>query len=277
MIELEKKMLLTKEEYDYLLEHFAKDAPMKEKPIVKQVNYYFDTKDLSMNRKNITCRIRLKDHKYKGTMKRHSEKPDHSTEISVEVRNGIFDNGFLDMGLTLQGALATDRCVIIKDAHCEAVLDKNRYLDCEDYELEIEYAPEHETEAMSILRIVKDMLPGRQGLPAYRDSFSEQPNIPIPSKSSRFFERRATMEKSKNIAHIPHTPVGSSDDFIHDYPEDESDETDSDDQNPDKYCHASFSPSEYGKNVCVSCIHRNGTTCDSEHGTCEYEHYPPVQ
>ncbi|MBQ7335743.1 MAG: hypothetical protein IJW92_04665 [Clostridia bacterium] len=52
MIEFEKKILLTKEEYDCLFAHFG-----QEKPRVKQVNYYFDTDDFLMNRKNITCRI----------------------------------------------------------------------------------------------------------------------------------------------------------------------------------------------------------------------------
>ena len=64
MTELEKKILLTEEEYYYLMEHLGHDSPLFPKPIVKQINYYFDTDDLSMNRQNTTCRIRLKDGKY---------------------------------------------------------------------------------------------------------------------------------------------------------------------------------------------------------------------
>lgn len=233
MVELEKKMLLTKDEYDYLLEHFGKDDPLKDKPIVKQVNYYFDTQDLSMNRQNVTCRIRLKDGKYKGTMKSHTNDSDHSTETSIEVRNGIFDNGFLDMGLTLQGELMTDRCVIIKDEYCEVVLDKNSYLDSEDYELEIEYTSEHEKKAASILRVFKDMLLRRMCYLAYQESFATKQNI--PSKSSRFFERRAMMEEMKDIANRPDKQIEPSYDSINEHPYDETEEMYSDYQNPDEY------------------------------------------
>ena len=59
MIELEKKLLLTKEEFNSLLLYFG-----NEKQCVKQVNYYFDTEDLSMNRQGVTCRIRLKNGTY---------------------------------------------------------------------------------------------------------------------------------------------------------------------------------------------------------------------
>lgn len=212
MVELEKKILLTKEEYNYLLEHFGKDEIPKEKTIVKQVNYYFDTKEFSMNRQNITCRIRLKDGKYKGTMKSHTNNSDESTETLIEIRNGIYDNGFIDLGLTLQGELATERCVIIKDEHCEVVLDKNSYLDCEDYELEIEYTPEKEKKAVSILRGIKYILLGRKCFLAYQESFSE--HLSIPSKSSRFFERKAMMEENKDIDNISNKKINSSYDSI---------------------------------------------------------------
>ena len=271
MVELEKKMLLTKDEYDYLLEHFGKDDPIKDKPIVKQVNYYFDTQDLSMNRQNITCRIRLKDGKYIATMKCHTNDSDHSTETSIEVRNGIFDNGFIDMGLTLQGVLTTDRCVIIKDEYCEVVLDKNSYLDNEDYELEIEYTSEHEKKAASILRVFKDLLLRRKCFLAYQESFADKPSI--PSKSSRFFERRAMVEEKKDIANILNHHMNTSNDSIDEYPYDESDEMYSDYQNPDEYLDEYFYPPEYDESVCLSCIHWDGTTCDAGYGRCEYEHY----
>ena len=72
MTELEKKLLLTEDEYDYLMERFGYGSPLIQKPIVTQINYYFDTDDFSMNRRNTTCRIRLKGGKYRATMKRHS-------------------------------------------------------------------------------------------------------------------------------------------------------------------------------------------------------------
>lgn len=194
MIELEKKLLISKEEYDYLMEHFGYNALLNPKPIVKQINYYFDTDDLSMNRQNITCRIRLKDGEYKATMKQHSLGSDHSTETEMEIYEGLERNAFTDMGLKLQGSLSTERYIILKDFNYEVALDRNMYLDHEDYELEIEYAPEHEKDATAILRICKNMLLRRKCFLAYQESFTEQPSI--PSKSNRFFERKLAIEEA---------------------------------------------------------------------------------
>lgn len=194
MTELEKKMLISKDEYEYLMEHFGCESPLIQKPIVTQVNYYFDTDDFSMNRKNTTCRIRLKEGKYKATMKQHSLESDHSTETELEVRDGIRDNAFIDIGLKLQGELITERCIILKDFDCEVALDKNTYLAHEDYELEIEYAPEHEKNASSIMRIFQNVLLRRKYFLAYQESFMKQPSV--PSKSNRFFTKKSAIEQA---------------------------------------------------------------------------------
>lgn len=190
MTEFEKKMLLTEEEYDYLMEHLGHDSHLSSMPILKQINYYFDTDDLSMNRQSTTCRIRLKDGKYKATMKMHSEFGDQSTETEMEMRDGIRDNAFIDMGLKLQGELTTYRCVILKDEHCEVVLDKNEYLGMLDYELEIEYLPEYEKDAQAIYRVIFDMLIRRKCFLACKESVSDITNV--PSKSTRFFDKMNT-------------------------------------------------------------------------------------
>lgn len=188
MTELEKKLLLTEDEYDYLMEHFGYENPLIQKPIVTQINYYFDTDDFSMNRQNTTCRIRLKDGKYKATMKKHASGGDQSTETEMEIYNGLENNAFTEMGLKLQGELVTLRCVVIKDANCEVVLDKNEYLGHTDYELEIEYLSEYEKDAQEIYQVILDMLIRRKCFLAYEESYKPKSNV--PSKSTRFFERR---------------------------------------------------------------------------------------
>ena len=202
MTELEKKMLISKDEYDYIMDHFGYEIPLAKKAIVNQINYYFDDDDLSMNRQNITCRIRFKDGKYIGTMKKHScGSDDKSIETEIKIYDGINKNSFTDMGLKLQGELITKRCVVLKDANCEAVLDKNEYLGHTDYELEIEYSPEHEKDAQAIMQIFRDMLARRKYLIVYKESFMDLPNV--PSKSNRFFERKIfndqVLEKDKNF------------------------------------------------------------------------------
>ncbi|MBR4031261.1 MAG: CYTH domain-containing protein [Clostridia bacterium] len=183
MTEFEKKLILSEDEYNHLMKHLGQD-----KMTVTQINYYFDTDDFDMNRENTTCRIRLKNGKYMATMKLHSEGNDNSTEIDLLIRNGIYDNTFIDMGLKLQGELITKRCLILQDDICEVVLDKNDYLGHTDYELEVEYSPGHENEALIILRCIETVL-------LYNDPSLTLKELALrcentPNKSKRFFERR---------------------------------------------------------------------------------------
>ena len=187
MTELEKKILLTEDEYDYLMAYFGYENPLIQKPITTQINYYFDTDDFSMNRNNTTCRIRWKDGNYKATMKKHSSDTDQSTETEMKIYDGLESNAFIDMGLKLQGELITKRCVIMKDVNCEVVLDKNEYLGHTDYELEIEYAPGHEKDAQTILKIFRDMLTRRKCFLVYKEGIADLPSV--PSKANRFFEK----------------------------------------------------------------------------------------
>lgn len=185
MTECEKKLLLSEKAYNALMEQFSSSR----KPIVTQVNYYFDTDDFAMNRQDTTCRIRLKDGQYKATMKQHTAGTDQSTEAEMEIYAGLDNNAFTDMGLKLWGALTTHRCVLLKNPHLEVVLDRNEYLGHTDYELEIEYLPEYEKEARAVLKEVEKALQ-RKRSPIY--------NIGIFSaglnKSKRFFKRMKAAE-----------------------------------------------------------------------------------
>ena len=185
MTECEKKLLLSEEAYNALMERFSS----AQKQIVTQDNYYFDTDDFAMNRQDTTCRIRLKDGQYQATMKRHAAGTDQSTEAEMEIYAGLDHNAFTDMGLKLWGALTTHRCVLLKNPHLEVVLDRNEYLGHTDYELEIEYLPEYEKEARAVLKEVEKALQ-RKRSPIY--------NIGIFSaglnKSKRFFKRMKAAE-----------------------------------------------------------------------------------
>ena len=256
MTELEKKLLLTEDEYDYLMEHLGYENPLIQKPITTQVNYYFDTDDFSMNRQNTTCRIRLKDGKYKATMKKHSKDSDNSTETEMEVRNGVFNNAFTDMGLKLQGELITKRCVVFKDTNCEAVLDKNEYLGHTDYELEIEYTSEHEKDAQVIMKIFRDMLTRRKCFLIYKEGIADPPKV--PSKSNRFFER---MSAEKSFPQASAFDPSKNYDNTFDY------------SGPDDYMRGYFDSMMPGENVCLSCENFDSSSCHSPSGFCYYEHY----
>ena len=116
----------------------------------------------------------------------------------MRIHNGLENNAFVDMGLKLQGELITKRCVVLKNANCEAVLDKNEYLGHIDYELEIEYVSDHEEDAKAILKIFQDMLTRRKCFLVYKESLKEYHDV--PSKSSRFFER---MSSTKAFSQAP--------------------------------------------------------------------------
>ena len=64
MLEYEKKLLLTKSEYDHLVEKYPSDETIHE-------NYYYDTDDLQYNAIGITYRIRKKNGEYEATKKIH--------------------------------------------------------------------------------------------------------------------------------------------------------------------------------------------------------------
>ena len=190
MIEHEKKLLLSKKQYEYLYNNYC--TMCSDITVIKQVNYYFDTDDFIMNRRNITCRIRLKNGIYEGTIKCHSIGTDNSTETPIKVQNGILDNDFIQIGLKLQGELVTTRCIFHKDSNCEIVLDKNEYLGHTDYELEIEYLDNHEKDAQIFFNSILSATSAFQPFPTDQNINMQD----VPSKSTRFFKRKSILTKA---------------------------------------------------------------------------------
>ena len=187
MTEHEKKRLLTKDEYEYLMEHFQRISPLYKRTVNTQINYYFDTEDLSMTQKNITCRIRLSNGQYKAIMKQHIKDTDRSIETEMEIHNGIDRNAFTNKGLRLFGKMTTERCIVMEVSGCKVVLDKNEYLDTIDYELEVEYDPQNEIVARIIFQYLSNEI-------VQKNRMREHGETPVilkttTSKSSRFFDR----------------------------------------------------------------------------------------
>jgi uncharacterized protein YjbK len=153
MLEYEKKVMLTKDEYAVLADR------CKGMCVEMQTNYYFDTDDLNMNRQGITCRIRAKNGTYRMTVKNHCrENPNCSIEEHL-CESAKFDPRIFEaLGLRLQGELITSRIIMYRDTFCEMVLDRNTYMGCTDYELEVEYSEGCETRALDCLKSVADCL-----------------------------------------------------------------------------------------------------------------------
>ena len=187
MIEHEKKLLLSKEEYEVLLKHFGAICPT-----ATQVNHYYDTNDWSMNKEGVTCRVRYRNGQFKATMKVHSKHPyGSSMEMDMSTGEGLHKNDFTNMGLSYQGALITRRTLLLKNDHCEMMVDMNQYLGHTDYELEIEYKKDHEYGAIALLLEVDNIL---------REKCKSDTLEPVDeriknpkTKSQRFFERKESL------------------------------------------------------------------------------------
>lgn len=179
MREFEKKMMLTKEAYDYLLQSVGQNAHS-----TYQTNYYFDTDDFNMNKRGITCRIRQKSGCFTATIKNHNvQKLDCSIENDLSVTDYLDLEAFSSFGARLQGDLITERTVLLKDPACEMVLDRNSYLGTVDYELEIEYLLDYEEKATQLLKETIEKL--------YLNGFDIGGDTAKgKSKSERFFERK---------------------------------------------------------------------------------------
>ena len=180
MLEYEKKIMLTKEEYEALADR-SKGARLE-----TQTNYYFDTDDFSMNGRGITCRIREKHGKYRTTVKIHSGErtccsvEEHLCE-SMEYNSDIFDA----MGLKLQGELVTARLYMSEDDSCEMVLDRNTYLGHTDFEIEVEYRKGHENKATECLTRVAEYLAASKLIDSVEEFLHRTGTG--KSKSQRFF------------------------------------------------------------------------------------------
>ena len=185
MIEYEIKIMLSKEEYEFLLKEFGAGSNS-----IKQSNYYYDTDDMSMNKKNITCRVRKTGSSLKATMKEHVKgsmgKSEESSFMVYRVAD-IMD--FYGHHLKNQGMLFTERTKLSVAGDVAATVDKNTYLGIEDYELEIEYDDINVFTAIDILEKIAEKL-------CYENFVSTPQQFLLrlavsKNKSERFFARKS--------------------------------------------------------------------------------------
>ena len=170
--EHELKMMLTKDEHHFLLHFF--DKLMVESGL--QTNYYYDTRDEVMRKRNVTVRVRQKNNKLIGTVKRHLDTDNCSIEEHFRVdtlpRVIMWDG----KPLWLKGSLQTERKVFRVCDGIVLMLDLNQYLGTVDYELEIEYSETLRKQAEGILMLIGSMV-------------GKSISLDTMSKSERFFQR----------------------------------------------------------------------------------------
>ena len=176
--EFEKKRMIEKTEYDFLCACVGNGEATE-----LQINYYYDTEDEYFRRNNITCRIRQKDRRLVGTVKRHGVggQNQHSSEERFKVNNLPHSFEVDARKVYLKGLLITQRLEVELCSKLCLVLDKNSYLGEIDYEIEIEYQEGCEQMVEGVMVLMEKML------------YTEEGKNKVLSKSERFFRRLSSL------------------------------------------------------------------------------------
>jgi uncharacterized protein YjbK len=151
-IEIEFKNLLTKKEFDHLIQQFR----IKPEQFIIQKNHYFDTENFDLKKYNSALRIREKNSTYEMTLKQPLKNQkglletnwdlDHLTANSIIKDGGIPDSKIADKISDLKidpqtihyfGTLTTKRVEVPYKSGL-LVLDNSSYFQIEDYEVEFE-------------------------------------------------------------------------------------------------------------------------------------------
>ena len=150
-IEIEFKNMLTKDQYEQMLQDFA----VQPEQIIRQVNHYFDTPEQHLKTIKSALRIREFDNTIECTLKEKSSEHQHleTTDLltraqaddmlagggigapHVMERLALFDIPLNN--LQRYGTLTTDRVELAYEGGL-LVFDHSFYLHCDDYEVEYE-------------------------------------------------------------------------------------------------------------------------------------------
>ncbi len=160
MIEREFKAMLSKEEYGKLLSLYEWDR------VILQTNHYYDTPDLLLSKRHITCRVRVIEGESFLQLKLPAGADYERVELERNIGGSVPDviSGELQNELAKEyradlpevrrlGALTTERRVKRLDG-AEIDLDKSSYFSKTDYELEIEFTDE--STARSLFEEIKN-------------------------------------------------------------------------------------------------------------------------
>lgn len=147
MIEREFKAMLREEEYKKLMSLYEWDR------VIQQTNNYYDTPELLLTKRHITCRVRVIDGESLLQVKLPAGADFERVELEKNI-GGVPDVISADTLKELAGgyaedfpevrrlgALSTERRVKRFDG-AEIDLDKSEYFSKTDYELEIEFTDE---------------------------------------------------------------------------------------------------------------------------------------
>ena len=140
--EIEYKFLVSEEEFNQFLVHFDTQGNNAVRKI--QINYYYDTDDNMLNKKDVTVRVRQEQDKLKCQIKKHTNTSmalffsDEYCGCLERLPKVLRVEGIHEE-LLLKGSLVTERREIKFGICGKLCFDINMYLGVIDYEIEIEY------------------------------------------------------------------------------------------------------------------------------------------
>lgn len=156
MTEKEIKVILTKNQYDKIKALFIWDEQ------ISQINRYYVNSDTDSGKK-LAIRVREENSKYWLQIKRPKSE-ESSLHISEEYQKELNSapnllpsetltelTGFYIPDSRLIGSLSTERAICRSYPNLEICLDKVRYYDVTEYELELEYTGDFPDEAIKLL------------------------------------------------------------------------------------------------------------------------------
>ena len=177
MLETELKAMITKNQFDAVFGMFTWDT------VKEQTNCYYIAPDNILKKNGITFRVRTKDGIHTVQIKKHQPKQGalqiaEETEFAIDSIPDTFSKADMlkytgiETSASLIGELTTLRHSLFFCDGVEICLDKSTYLDCTDYEIEIEYTKD----------IPDELLKKLSDCGIYFDK-------PTPGKFSRFINR----------------------------------------------------------------------------------------
>lgn len=159
MIEKELKVLLTKGQYDLLIQQFDWDE------IRTQTNFYYTNCENHIKNEDITIRVRECNNKValqvkvplneQGALHISKEFETYIKDVPKDI-DGTFLSKLCSIpmsNVSMAGFLITERYICNWKDDIEICLDKNKYLNVEDYEIEIEYKENIDSVILDILNM----------------------------------------------------------------------------------------------------------------------------
>ena len=186
--ETEYKFLVSKqlfEKYFVLLVKKYGEATTK-----LQINYYYDTEGNTLNKNDVTVRVRQENDRLIWQIKRHTAKygalfssDEYCGNLDLLPRIIKFDE--IKEDLILKGSLITERRTINFGTGGKLCFDFNMYLGTYDYEIEVEYFEQDKSLGDAIATII--------------DSDAKETGA---TKSNRFFKQWEEINNGKGAITI---------------------------------------------------------------------------